>query len=509
MDFLLPRRALFVISSFALLLPISFGSAVSQTPSSRAPEVIVDASKVVGPLPNFDQFTNTSLRFAPPHDLAARVENEYGKPLITRVWLPLDDMWDYRDNSYHFNFEIGADRYANDTVKYKYDRGIVLPSNIYFEDYLKNFSEHSQYLLLNIRRYEVEVVNGTISLDKWKEVVRAALLHYKAEFGNLRYIEALNEYHGKDFGGLTDEQYYRFYKATYEVVNEVNRELKPTIPLEIGGPIVVGAPLNLDSLSSQPVPGNKTLRLYHFLQQYSADSNPEKKLDFIAFHDYDLGGDFSAIAGYQAIVRKLLGDFRLNENLPIFITEIGYAGPKPEAELNFCQATGISELFFYSRVSTQLHLFPWVLYHEPARQLSLTAFVLKPDLRMTPFGEALKMWSLQQKNEIESQWTSPVPGLGALASRNGGKVVLQVWNDSGKAVSASAVITNLPLDSGRKIRVREYRIDSQHNNVFQQADGGITLAANSDTAVSSASQRFSVTLEPYSLEMWTFDAAAK
>lgn len=509
MSHAISTRLLLSVVFLVFLFPSCLTDMYAQTLIAQVPTANIDASKVVGKLPNFAQYTNTSLRFAPPHELAGRAESEYGKPIITRVWLPLDDMWDYRDGSYHFNFEIGADRYAGDNVKYKYDRGIVLPSNIYFEDYLRDFSTHSQYLLLNIRRYEVEVINGKMSLEKWKEVVKAALLHYKAEFGNIRYIESLNEYHIGEFGGLTDEQYYGFYKATYELVAEVNRELKPAIPLEVGGPCVVGDPLKVDEIGGPPKPWNKTLRLSHFLQQYRADPNPGKKLDFISFHDYDLGHDFLAIAGYQDVVRTMLKRFDLGENLPLFITEIGYAGPKPVAELNQHQATGISDLFFYARREEQLHLFPWVLYHEPARQLSLTAFVLKPDLRLTPFGEALKMWSQQKKSEVEAKWTSPAPGLNLLASRDGEGVVVEMWNNSGERMSPSVSIANLPVGKGKRIRVREYRIDAQHNNVFSKPTDGITLVSSSDTIVFGNQQHWSVILEPYAMIMWTLERAGK
>lgn len=477
----------------------------SDPAQASVPQVTVDAAKVVGQVPGFTLYTNTSLRFVPPHELAAQVEREYGKPHITRVWLPLDDMWDYRDNSYHFNFEIGKDIYTDDAVKSKYDRGEVLPSNVLYYDHLNEFSSHSDYLLLNVRRYEAEVISGKISLDKWKEVLKTGLLHYKARYKNIRYIEVLNEWHIRDFGGISDKDYYQFYKACYQIVNEVNDQLKPDIPLEVGGPNVVGEPLDLQDVGKAPKSWNKTVRIYHFLQVYAADPDPRKKLDFISFHDYDLGKDFSAIRTYEASVRKLLDDFKLNQDLPIFITEIGYAGVKPNPELNQRQATGMSELFYYSRGERQLHLFPWALYHEPARQLNLTAYVLKPDLRMTPFGEVLKMWSMQQKNELESNWTSPVKGLNALASRDGNTLVLQIWNDNAEAHSAAIKIPALASVLGHKVRVREYLVDSHNNNVLLTGNGGTELDATSDKVLTKTQNHWSVSLEPYSAAMWKIE----
>jgi len=491
-----------------LVLALGFGpvAVAAEEVPTQIPQLTVEASKTIGPLRNFALDTNTSIRFVPPSELAGRVEAEYGRPTITRVWLPLDDMWDYRDNSYHFNFEIGQDRYADDKVKYKYDRGVVLSSNVPYYDYLDSFSAHSDYLLLNVRRYEVEVVKGVIPISKWKEVLKTGLLHYKRRYKNLRYIEALNEWHVSVFGGIADKDYYQFYKTCYEVVNEINEELKPEIPLEVGGPNVVGMPLKLEDATGAPQSGNKTLRLYHFFQQYAADPDPKKRLDFISFHDYALGKDFSAIRDYESIVRKFLRDFKLKEDTPIYITEIGYALESPKSELNQRQATGISELFYYARATSQVHLFPWVLYHEPARQLSLTAFVSGKSLSMTPFGDALKMWSMQKKNELQVKWSLPERGLNAVASKDDETLVLQIWNDSPKTVSLNVNIASLKSFLGKKMRIQEYRIDSHHNNVLLNPDhSGPSLTPDGDSISNTGFGNRLVSLEPYSLLMWRIE----
>lgn len=504
-----PQKGVHVLMScrrvsitFVLALSFWLGATPSVKSLAQTPQLSVDASKVIRPLKNFALETNTSIRFVPPRELAGRVEAEYGRPTITRVWLPLDDMWDYRDNSYHFNFEIGQDRYANDKVKSRYDRGVVLPSNVPYYDYLDSFSAHSDYLLLNVRRYEAEVVKGIIPITKWKEVLKTGLLHYKKRYRNLRYIEALNEWHVSIFGGIADKDYYQFYKACYEVVNEINDELKPEIPLEVGGPTVVGKPLALADATGEPQSGNKTLRLYHFFQQYAADPNPRKRLDFVSFHDYELKNDLSAVRNYQSIVRKLLKDFNLREDTPIYVTEIGYADTSPKAELNQHQATGISELFYSVRETPQVHLFPWVLYHEPARQINLTAFISGKTISMTPFGDALKMWSMQRKNEVEVKWVSPLKGLNAVASKDDEALVLQIWNNSANAVSLHVNIASLKSSFGKRVHVQQYRIDSHNNNVLLNPEGSSTFTPTSDSTSNAKFKNQSVSLEPYSLVMW-------
>lgn len=483
----------------------ALGVSVAQTPAA-VPELTVHAAKILAPLPHFSQYENTSIRYVPPPALSALVEAEFGKPEITRVWLPLDDMWDYRDNSYHFNFVIGQDRYANDTVKSRYDRGVVSESSVPYYEYLDASSAHSRYLMLNVRRYEIEVKKGIIPMAKWKEVLKTGLLHYKKRYKNLRYIEALNEWHLLRFGGLKDGEYYPFYKACYEVVNEINDELKPEIPLEVGGPTVYGYPLNLADVDGEPKLKNKSRLLAHFLLQYAADSDPRKRLDFITFHDYGLGKNYAAIEQYQSIVRTMLRNAKLPENVPVYISEIGYALESPKPELNQHQATGISELFYGLRSSPQLHPIPWVLFHEPARQLSLTAFVSGKTLSMTPFGNTLKMWSMQKDKEVETLWKAPRKGLNAVASRDEHTLVLQVWNDSAEPVTFDVVLDSLRL-IGKQMRFEEFRIDAQNNNVLLNPEGSKPLlTANRTEMVPAEQKRRTVTLEAYSLLMWRFES---
>lgn len=476
---------------------ILFVSAVLALPAA-AEQVIIDGRRVVGELPRFTQYVNTSLRFAPPHELAERVEREYGRPRVVRCWLPLDDMWDYRDGKYYLNFRIGLDRYQNDTVKHKYDRGIITATNLNYYDHLAAFSRHSDAILLNVRRYEHEVTKGILPMAKWKEVVKTGLRDYKRRFPNIRYIEALNEYHIVSFGGLDDDPYYNFYKTVYELVNEINDELKPATPLEVGGPNVVGSPLSAD-----PKASTMGRRLFRFFQNYAKDPNPRKRLDFVSFHDYGLAANPAAIAQYESIIRGWLRENGLRQDLPFFETEIGYAGPTPKPALNQNQATGISTFFYWTRRSKQHHLFPWCLFHEPARQLSLTAFL--PDLRMTPFGAALKMWALQKRNEVSVEWKQQRRGLYAVATADPGGMAIQVWNDSADPAAADVTLSGVPRPIAGAVRLREFRIDSKNSNCLLAPEAKGQLDVTRDEKLAKTPRQWSVKLEPHSLALWVLE----
>jgi hypothetical protein len=474
------------------------------------PLVTIDGRKPVRELPRFAAYTNTSLRYAPPTELAAMVEREYGRPRITRCWLPLDDMWDYRDGKYYFNFQLGFDRYKNDTVKHKYDRGEITAFDLYFYDYMAAFSRHSEAILFNVRRYEHEVTKGIIPMGKWKEVVKTGLRHYKQRYGNIRYIEALNEYHGEIFGGLDNEQYYGFYRVMYEVVNELNDELKPAVPLEIGGPCVVGQPFTPEdptrAVTPRPSAGR---RLYRFFQNFAADPNPRKRLDFVSFHDYRFGDNPPAIADREPLVRRWLKENGIRDNLPLFETEIGrsYRPRRFDPLANQQHAAEMSSYFYWTRAANRYRLFPWVLYHDPAVQLWFVAF--QKDLRMTPFGAVLKMWSLQKRREVATVWKQPEKRLGAIATADETGMAIQVWNQSEKPASVRLELAGLPKAASGSIRFREYRVDSKNNNSLADPNSKGVFTALKDQRQSKASRQWSTTLEPYSQVLWILEPAAK
>lgn len=121
----------------------------------------IDASKHFRPFPNLVACRNTSLQKAPPPVLAEVSETTYGQPQVTRCWLNLDEIWDYREQQYHFNFQIGVDKYRDVIEKHR-------------------------------ETYDWEVCN---------------------------------EYSLDGFIGATDEEYYEFYKLACQAVYEVNEEL--------------------------------------------------------------------------------------------------------------------------------------------------------------------------------------------------------------------------------------------------------------------------------------------
>ena len=72
----------------------------------------IDVSRHQRLFPNLTGYRNTSIQKAPAPVLAELSEKEFGKAKITRCWLNLDEMWDYRTRKYEYNYQ---NRYTQPT----------------------------------------------------------------------------------------------------------------------------------------------------------------------------------------------------------------------------------------------------------------------------------------------------------------------------------------------------------------------------------------------------------
>ncbi len=475
------------VGGMAILALVLVGGVTGMALAGEETAVEVDLAEAAGPLPRLAGHLNNSLRYAPPPRLAKLAEQEFGKPKIMRCWLCLDDLWDYRDGTYYYNHQIGKDIYADDQVKSCYDRRRVTETDVHYYDYLDAFSRSAKSLLLNIRRYETEVVKGVISMEQWREVVKNGLRHYKRRCPNIKYIEVLNESEVKHFGGLTKNEYYQFYRETYELVGELNDELKPEVPLLVGGPT-----WHEDTIKA-------------FIERYAADTNPRKRLDFLTYHRYTTQP--TAFLDVERRVDAWLKQHDLPEDIPIFITEFGNAfrvgksAPLPVGQL--LQAQMFCSVLYSTRSQPDLIGFPWVLYHDPHVQSHFVMFT--KDLRMTPAGAAIKMLSLHRDTEVAVQTSSRRDrdgrGLYAMASKDEEAAVVQVWNYSDTPRHVEVRIKGLPPAWRQaSLSAGQFLIDGQHSNCIAQPqfEGGLEQVATSTLSAGTPPQ-FSVELQANAL----------
>ncbi len=429
----------------------------------RAPSITrnIDASQYFRPFPKLPDGRNTSIQKAPAPILAELSERELGKPSITKCWLNLDEMWDYRTGQYDFNYRIGVPKYDGVKEKHRETWGSVEETNIRFHDYLRAFGKHSDEVMLTIRRYERDILDGKlgVTMADWKEIFKRAVIHYRRICPNLRYIEVCNEYALKGFIGCTPEEYYAFYTAGYEAVNEANEELG----LEGDARVLVGGPA---------VTGDIVGKMELFFENFSQDGSPDKRLDFVSWHEY--GKSYHGTALREGQVQRMLAAHGIPEK-PMFVTEHDPVhGKLGTHELNLVNGAGlVKSLYFANVYSPGMTVMPWVQYHIREIQTQFMWFdgPNEPDtcaeaLRLLPIGCSMKLLSMHKQWEIAVDNVLERDEL-VLASVQDDGLAVHVVN-YGETRDVRVQVDQLPrvfsaLDSGA-LRLVKYQVDEDHSN---------------------------------------------
>ncbi len=433
----------------------------------------IDVSVTTRDFPSLVAYRNTSIQKAPAPVIAEVSEKELGRPAVTRCWLNLDEMWDYRTRTFDFNFRIGVDKYKSIADKQREAWDWEEETNIRYYDYLKAFSRRSDEIMLTIRRYERDALDGKlpVTMSDWKMLFKTGLKHYKMLCPNIRYVEVCNEPHIKSFMHATDEEYYQFYKLGYEAVAEVNEELR----LEGRERILVGGPV---------ITGNTIKLLDSFFRLYSRDSAPHKKLDFVAWHEYSIPVDKTAYREKE--VRNLMEKYNLDKNLPFFISEHDpYHFSEDKHEYHYQNAAGlVKTLYFSSLYSPNVMIMPWVLYHNSKIQTRFMWFegpnnsdTKYEEIKILPSGVSMKLLSQLKGREIRIDNSIQENDL-VIGAFDGEKVLIEAVNyGSAKPVSLMLSKVQSLLGTGR-ITVTKYIVDTGHNSYL--TDKKQTMKINPD-----------------------------
>jgi hypothetical protein len=354
---------------------------------------------------------------------------------------------------------------------------------------------------------------GTLAPEQVKPIVKQILKTVKAKYPKLQYIEAMNEPDAPDARAyVTPASVYPYYRAVYQVVNEVNAELEPKIPLRVGGP----AFFQFD-----------TTWFAKFLDDYAADTDSTKRLDFFSYHAYLEFGDKakltnpkfykdnpSQVVGQRAQLEDMLRARKLDTKIPTFLTESGmYPGPlfddpttgatQPcpmtqfEEGIPDCtsyyttdyvrQAAGMASLQYWYTQEPNTTIFNWTTRQSsnPRKDEFVTrvpAGQTIPTKTLTPYGNLLMMQSKMKTAKVSATSDSLANGKGvyALAAKDGTGASLMVWNYQGcGAVSTGAPclsndqyqatidMSHLPPKLTRgPVRERAFRIDQNTSNYY-------------------------------------------
>jgi hypothetical protein len=259
--------------------------------------------------------------------------------------------------------------------------------------------------------------------------------------------------------GLTVDDYYRWYRIGYSLVNEVNHRLQPAVPLRLGGPAT--------ATFDEPF-------LRGFLDRYARDNDPAKRLDFISYHQYKHGADPARVGAEKQTVRRWLSRRGLDPDTPVFVTEYGVfpgdaTGTTFSADL-LTQAAAMETLAYYyinSGMDLEMH---WAYSHPTNPRKSM--FVSAVDGALYPYGNLVTMQSMMKDQRVPatSDGVSPTGiGVNALATVDGSGVAVLTTNYQGSRGETSHVVSlhvdRLPSRlAHRRLQLDRYVVDSTHSN---------------------------------------------
>jgi hypothetical protein len=363
------------------------------------------------------------------------------------------------------------------------------------DDYLADASLLSDELLM-VMDTRVSVRDMDRSPADIKPIIKRIMTDLKRRYPRIRYVEAFNEPDHNLAKNVTPAGLYDYFKVYYEAVNEINRELQPRVPLELGGPGYMQY--------------NETW-MYAFLDRYADDPSPDKKLDFLSWHAYGefpegtgdsngprafhfYKGDPSEIAGQRKLLNTALTSRGLDTDIPAFITETGiYPGPsydhKDDPRLDYLiGAAGVPSLHYWYMEQPNTYPFNWVVRHysEERKDQLITRFqdgkhiAVRggdkvedlPTNLFTPYGNALKMMAMLKKERVTALSDALEDGKGiySIATKDEYGAAVMVWNYQHigeQTYTVTIDMKNLAKNlRGKKVRQLAYRVDDETSNYW-------------------------------------------
>ncbi|MEW9856403.1 glycosyl hydrolase [Novosphingobium sp. M1R2S20] len=462
----------------------------SARPEARPATVAVDFSKSRGELIRTERYNNVSrpTTFAEQRDADVEFLNEQGlHGQVYRVWIDAHIIHDEATGTYNYEPVL---------------------------DYLGDLSRLSDNLLV-VMDTRVAVRDRGATPAQIKPVVKTIMRELKQRFPNIRYIEAFNEPDHNLAKALKPEQLYAYYVPYYEAVNEINRELKPKIPLEIGGPGLM--------MYNEPW-------LRAFLSDYKADKSPEKRIDFISYHAYGefpegnadtngprayhfYKGNPSEVANQRQRLEQEFARYGLDRKTPRLITELGiYPGPsfdnkddpKPDYLIG---AAGVPSLIYWFLDQPGTYPFNWVVRHktEERKDQLVTRVgegVPPPTDTFTPYGNTLKMMSKLKKERVAATSDALTDGQGvySIATKDGTGAAIMVWNyqhTNAQNYRVNINMRDLPASlAGKPVRQQMFRIDAKTSNYW------------ADPATANLQKVSETVVQPKALQNLTIDLPA-
>ena len=435
-----------------------------------------------------------SMCAAPPNaELPLKVAENYGRLRLVRYHVCLDEVFDYRDNSFRFDYPIGHFLFEDEPRKCRAYWERTFRTQTSMKELMKNFADNTDDILLGIWRYERDVLDGLITWEQFEMAIEGTLEHYKEFCPNIRYIEFSNECY---YWQISSEQYYKMFKVVARVINRLNEKHQYEKPLLLGGNAI-------DSIINRPH------LWWEFLKLYAEDTDPQKRLDFYTFHDYHVDHGprlHEMIAIHRAFIQKLgLPD------LPMFFDEFGHVCPASgKLTSNLENAAGVLATMIAGLPYENLELFPWCTFHNPDSQMCYTHFLAKDGQYIeTPMAHAMELLSMIDGKVVPyttEQETKPVSE-NVLIVKSEDKTYVLAVNIRDKEMFFDINMTGLP--SGL-MHIVAYMVDDELNNCLTGDPDDYKLRKTRNyTHPIDGTYRLEKILKPHAFCLWIIEEATE
>jgi hypothetical protein len=360
------------------------------------------------------------------------------------------------------NDKLSALGLARARVWLEFDQAYDVPSRTpeysKWYDYLSEYaSRSSDGLVVNWRSdYDPLVTKGTFTRSELFAAERDMLADYKRHFPSIKYLEVENE--PPDIAA-----YYPKYQFMYEVVNAVNAMGLPGSRIEIGGPTT-----DIFSVG----------RIGQFLDLYAADTDKNKRLDFITYHQYlintsgsgawdDPKKDPAVVSTERAQVDSMLTARKLATR-PVMVTETGVFPGSRASSLGLSadyhiQAAALPSLDYYYLGQSSITPFDWTIHHPDNDRKSMFADTDTGVAR--PYYNAMAMESMLPGTRYQATSDAlSAKGIGVygLAAADANKVAVMTWNYQWTlqtAYDSKIVLSHFPAAfQNSNVLVTRYRI---------------------------------------------------
>ncbi|NJO02011.1 MAG: hypothetical protein HC880_10240, partial [Bacteroidia bacterium] len=464
--------------------------------------VTVNASHVEGIIQGFGQYNSFSPNTYPNNSSAESIPNEDFEILdqvnhkIIRLWVRFQGIYDF----------------VSDTYDFGYKPGYFEKSSEISDELLINYDGDNSYVFdAANQRVEIPQSGGSsifLTYAKYQEVQENILSYYKSNFPKLIYVEVRNE----KGAAINSGQYYEFYKIMYRAINQVNASLNPSKPLKIGGPITASF-------------GND---IQVFLDQYAADPSSQKKLDFIAWHEYLFFGETltQRVEDDRAVLEGWLAARNLPTNLPALVTETGIfpggecghgrigendCGSVTSADLaadKLANAAAMANMHYYylnansafSSNAGDVFPFYWTPNHlfNARKDLVVRTQSGIPE----PTFNVMKMQSLMEKARVTATSNGTDAngnGVNAVASRSNDQITTMLWNyqyTNNTSYNITFQLNNIPSSiGGSSFTYEVYKVDANTSNFNNGgASNAFLTKVTQETVSASTSLTKSITL---------------